>query len=127
MAKGVIEAKEGGKVSLMSGHIRGVVTGWRPNQFLAYSWNVFQPGETLSAWPVSYLEFALAADGANTKLTLTHRPISKAVQNQTLMGWHTFPGHAGKRRFEAKKVATREAVMRKNAPLYGVDFDNLKR
>ena len=26
---GVIEPREGGKVSLMGGHIRGVVTGWR--------------------------------------------------------------------------------------------------
>jgi uncharacterized protein YndB with AHSA1/START domain len=42
---GVIEPHEGGAVRLMGGHIRGVVTGWRPQKFLAYTWNVFQPGE----------------------------------------------------------------------------------
>lgn len=55
-----IEPREGGKIELMGGHIRGVITGWRPHQFLAYTWNVFQPGETFSQWPVTYLEFALA-------------------------------------------------------------------
>ena len=58
---GAIEPREGGKVNFMSGHIRGVVTGWRPGQFLAYTWNVFAPGENVSGWPVSYLEFALAS------------------------------------------------------------------
>jgi uncharacterized protein YndB with AHSA1/START domain len=43
--EGRIEPREGGKVSLMGGHIRGVVTGWRPEEFLAYTWNVFQPGD----------------------------------------------------------------------------------
>ena len=62
---GVIEPREGGKISLMAGHIRGVVTGWRPEKFLAYTWNVFQPGEEVSNWPISYLELALeAADKA---------------------------------------------------------------
>jgi uncharacterized protein YndB with AHSA1/START domain len=72
---GVIEPREGGKVSLMASHIRGVVTGWRPEKFLGYSWSVFQPGEDVSAWPISYLEMALDAAGAGTRLTLTHRPI----------------------------------------------------
>ena len=39
-----IEPREGGAVSLMGGHVRGVVTSWRPNQFLGYTWNVFSPG-----------------------------------------------------------------------------------
>src|SRR4051812_18527872 len=65
---GSIEPREGGAVTLMAGHIRGVVTGWRPQKFLAYTWSVFQPGEASassseavgqtkeSAWPISYLE-----------------------------------------------------------------------
>lgn len=69
--EGEIEPREGGKVSLMSGHIRGVVTGWRPQKFLGYTWNVCQPeqdpassseavGQSKeSAWPISYLELAL--------------------------------------------------------------------
>lgn len=124
--QGVIDPREGGKVELMGGHIRGVVTGWRPGKFLAYTWNVFSPGETVSAWPVSYLEFALAPEGQGTKLTLTHRPIIKAVQPQTLMGWHTYLDllDAGVR---GEAVPARDARMQVNAALYGVDFNNLKR
>ena len=58
--EGSIEPREGGAVSLMGGHIRGVVTGWRPNEFLGYTWNVFSPGESVSRFPVSYLEFTLS-------------------------------------------------------------------
>jgi uncharacterized protein YndB with AHSA1/START domain len=124
--EGVIEPREGGKVTLMGGHIRGVVTGWRPMQFFANSWNVFSPGETVSAWPVSYLEFALAPEGAGTKLTLTHRPIFKAVQPQTMMGWHSFLDMVDAAA-RGEPVAPRDTYMQKNAVLYGVDLDNLKR
>src|SRR6185312_14358419 len=41
---GSIAGCEGGAVSLMGGHVRGVVTGWRPEKFLGYTWNVFSPG-----------------------------------------------------------------------------------
>ncbi len=124
--EGAIEPREGGKVALMGGHIRGVVTGWRPRQFLAYSWNVFQPGETVSAWPVSYLEFALSADGRSTKLKLTHRPIIKAVQPQTMMGWHSFLDMLDAA-LSGTAVGPRDSYMQKNAALYGVDLNNLKR
>ena len=43
--EGVIEPTVGGKVELMGGHIRGVVTQWDPPQRLAYTWNVFNPGD----------------------------------------------------------------------------------
>lgn len=124
--EGTIEPREGGKVSFMNGHIRGVVTGWQPGKFFAHTWNVFSPGETASAWPVSYLEFALAAEGENTKLTLTHRPIFKAVQPQTMMGWHTFLDmlDTGLR---GAAVGPRDGYMQKNAAVYGVDLNNLKR
>jgi uncharacterized protein YndB with AHSA1/START domain len=124
--EGVIEPREGGKVALMGGHIRGVVTGWRPAQFFAYTWNVFSPGETVSAWPVSYLEFALAPEGAGTKLTLTHRPLAKAMRPQTMMGWHSFLDmmDAAAR---GETALPRDIAMQKNAALYGVDLNNLKR
>jgi uncharacterized protein YndB with AHSA1/START domain len=124
--EGMIEPREGGKVDLMSGHIRGVVTGWRPGRFLAYTWNVFAPGETESAWPVSYLEFALAPKKGGTALTLTHRPIPKTMSPQTMMGWHTFLEMLTAA-LDGGGVEDRESLMRKNAPLYGVDFDNLRR
>ena len=47
---GIIEPREGGAVTLMGGHIRGVVTQWKPPRILAYTWNVFSPGETESSW-----------------------------------------------------------------------------
>ena len=124
--EGLIEPREGGKVALMSGHIRGVVTGWRPTQFFAYTWNVFSPGETVSAWPVSYLEFALVPEGASTKLTLTHRPVPKAVQPQTMMGWHTFLDMV-EAAVRGETALPRDTIMKKNATIYGVDLDNLKR
>jgi uncharacterized protein YndB with AHSA1/START domain len=118
--EGVIEPREGGKVSLMGGHIRGVVTGWRPEKFLAYTWNVFQPGERESRWPVSYLEFLLE----DSRLTLIHRPIPAAMHNQTMMGWHTMLDliAAGLRGEHPKRAD----LFPKNAALYGVDMTKLK-
>lgn len=119
--EGAIEPREGGRVSLMGGHIRGVVTGWRPEKFLAYSWNVFQPGEAVSKWPVTYLEFTLNG----SRLILIHRPIPQAMQNQTMMGWHTMLDlmEAGLRGEHPKRAD----LLLKNAMLYDVDTANLKK
>lgn len=122
--EGKIEPREGGAVSLMGGHVRGVVTGWRPEKFLGYSWNVFAPGETVSKWPVSYVELMLEPGGGTT-LTLTHRPIPEAMQNQTAMGWHTYldllaAGFGG-------EFPKRGDLFPKNAALYGVDMNNIRR
>jgi uncharacterized protein YndB with AHSA1/START domain len=119
--EGRIEPRESGKVSLMGGHIRGVVTGWQPEKFLAYTWTVFQPGEVISQWPLSYLEFTLAG----SCLTLIHRPIPQAMQNQTMMGWHTMLDliAAGLK----DEFPRRHDLFPKNATLYGVDLSNLKR
>jgi len=131
--EGSIEPREGGAVSLMGGHVRGVVTGWRPNEFLGYTWNVFSPGESSassseavgqtkkSRFPVSYLEFTI--EGAH--LTLIHRPIPAAMQNQTMMGWHTMldlitAGLKG-------EFPRRSDLFPTNAALYGVDLSSLKR
>lgn len=119
--EGAIEPREGGAVRLMGGHIRGVITGWRPQKFLAYSWNVYQPGDAISRWPISYLEFAL--DGS--RLTLIHRPIAQAMQNQTMMGWHTMLDliQAGLR----GEFPQRRDIFPGNAALYGVDLANLQK
>ena len=124
--EGAIEPREGGKIEFMGGHIKGVVTGWRPNQFFAHTWNVFAPGETISGWPVSYLEFALAPDGAQTRLTLTHRPVIPRMQPQTMMGWHTFLDML-EDAIKGAVVGPRGSYMQKNAALYGVDLNNLQR
>jgi uncharacterized protein YndB with AHSA1/START domain len=122
---GAIEPREGGAVSLMAGHIRGVVTGWRPEKFLAYTWSVFQPEEEVSAWPMSYVELALEADGSGTRLILTHRPIPAAMQSLTMIGWHTMldmiaAGLNG-------EFPPRTEMMPQSAALYGVELDALKR
>lgn len=121
--EGRIEAREGGAVSLMGGHIRGVVTAWRPHRFLGYTWNVFNPDDppdAVSAWPISYLEFALSAEAGGTKLVLTHRPIPRDMQSRTAMGWHTMLDllDAGLRGEMRKRVE----IFPKNAALYGVDL-----
>lgn len=123
--EGTIEARAGGAVTLMDGHIRGVVTQFRPPRFLAHTWNVFDPGQSVSDYPESYLQFELSGDD-EVRLTLTHFPIPERFQNQTCMGWHTFldlvaaaaDGNTGVERGE---------LSRKNATLYGVDLDNLAR
>jgi uncharacterized protein YndB with AHSA1/START domain len=51
-----IEPRQGGRVSLMDGHIRGVVTQWQPPKTLVYTWNVFGPddaADAVSAYPES--------------------------------------------------------------------------
>ena len=40
---GQIEPREGGAIRFMQGHVRGVVTQWKPQRRLAYTWNVFGP------------------------------------------------------------------------------------
>jgi len=123
--EGSIEEREGGAVSLMGGHIRGVVTAWRPQKFLGYTWSVFQPGQEISAWPISYVEIALEEIGQGTKLTLIHRPIPQAMQSLTMIGWHTMldliaAGLEG-------EFPLRTEIMPHSATLYGVDLNALKR
>jgi uncharacterized protein YndB with AHSA1/START domain len=123
--EGRIEPREGGSVSLLGGHIRGVVTGWRPQKFLGYTWNVFQPGETVSAWPVSYLEFTLEETDGETRLILIHRPIPDAMQALTAMGWHTMLDLVGAGL--GGHFPKRTEVFPGNAALYGVDLERLKK
>jgi uncharacterized protein YndB with AHSA1/START domain len=122
---GRIEAREGGAVSLMGGHIRGTVTQCRPPHLLAYTWNVFNPAQSVSDYPESYLTFTLEQVDNAVKLTLTHRPIPEKMQPQTSMGWHTMldlieAGLHG-------ETPKREDLFPKNAALYGVDIKNLKK
>ena len=51
--EGRIEGRVGGTVELMGGHIKGVVTQWLPQKKLAYTWNVFMPGQAASDYPES--------------------------------------------------------------------------
>jgi len=124
--EGSIEPREGGAVRLMRGHVRGVVTQWKPHRRLAYTWNVFGADETESAYPESYLTLDLQPRGSQVELTLTHLPVLERFEPQNLMGWHTFLDILGATA-RGEPLEERSAYMRRNAALYGVDLDNLQR
>jgi uncharacterized protein YndB with AHSA1/START domain len=125
-AGSVIEPREGGAVSLNGGHIRGVVTAWRPHERFAHSWNVFDPGETLSPYPESYLTLELAEAGRGVQLTLTHFPLLERFEAQTAMGWATFLDIL-EDTASGRPVGPRRVYMERNARLYGVDLEALAR
>ena len=115
--EGRIEGRAGGAVSLMGRHIRGVVTQWQPTEKLAYTWNVFAPGQDTSEFPESYLTLEL--DGS--KLTLTHLPVLEVFVKLNAVGWHTFLDMVDAAARGAL-VEPREAYMKRNAEHYGVDL-----
>ena len=124
-----IEPRQGGRLSLMGGHIRGVVTQWQPPRKLVYTWNVFGPddaADAVSAYPESYPTFELEARGADVALTFTHFPVLERFVPQNAMGWHTMLDiiSAGVR---GEKTEERPVYMKKNAALYGVDLGALQR
>lgn len=121
-----LEPREGGKVSLMSGHVRGVVTQWKPPRRLAYTWNVFGPGELESVYPESYLTFDLEDRGNQVGLTFVHFPVLERFEKQNSMGWHTFLDML-EAKLRGEQVAPRGEYMRRNAARYGVDLDHLQR
>ncbi|MFC6489556.1 SRPBCC domain-containing protein [Nitratireductor sp. GCM10026969] len=116
-----IAPREGGAVRLADGHIRGVVTRWKPPYLLAYTWNVFDGDETESAYPESHLTFALEEKGDEVLLILTHRPILPAFEGRTLMGWHMFLDLLSQM-LAGRAVEKRETAMRRNAGLYDVEL-----
>jgi uncharacterized protein YndB with AHSA1/START domain len=125
-ARSTIEPREGGAVRLNDGHIRGVVTQWRPPVKFAHTWNVFGAGESVSAYPESYLTLELAAEEAEVALTLIHLPVLDRFEQQNAMGWATFLDVL-EDTVSAREVKPRRAYMERNAGLYGVDLGNLQR
>jgi len=86
-----IEPREGGAVTLMGGHIRGVVTQWKPKPpACLYLERVRCGGSPESPYPESYLTFELESQGGDVRLTLRHLPILERFEKQNMMGWHTF-------------------------------------
>lgn len=121
-----IEPREGGSVRLMGGHIRGVVTQWKPHRKLAYTWNVFAPGEEESQYPESYLTLELSERGREVFLVLTHLPILERFEKQNAMGWHTFLDIVAAT-LRGETVEPRASYMERNAEKYRVDLNNLTR
>jgi uncharacterized protein YndB with AHSA1/START domain len=124
--EGTIEPRPGGRVSLMGGHVRGIVTQWQPPRRLAYTWNVFGPGDTESPYPESYLTLELKEHGGDVVLTLTHLPVLDRFEKQNAMGWHTFLDMLGAA-LRGEPIEPRHAYMQRNAARYGVDLSNLAR
>ncbi|HXW28338.1 MAG TPA: SRPBCC family protein [Xanthobacteraceae bacterium] len=123
---GSIEPGLGGAVSLMGGHIRGVITQWNPPWQLGYTWNVFDVGGEQSHYPQSYLCFELQPREDTVLLVLTHLPVLERFEKQTAMGWHSFVDMLGAA-VRGEPVLPREVHMKRNAPRYGVDLANLAR
>ena len=121
-----IEPSEGGAVNLMGGHIRGVVTLWRPPTKLIHTWNVFSPGEEVSAYPESYLSLELSPHGSEVGLTLLHLPVLERFESQNAMGWATFLDIVADT-LNGREVRPRPAYTQKNAQVYGVDLNALQR
>ncbi|HEY4943008.1 MAG TPA: SRPBCC domain-containing protein [Rhizomicrobium sp.] len=124
-----IEPRQGGKVRLMGGHIRGVVTQWQKPTKLIYTWNVFGPNDTpdaVSAYPESYPTFELETRGREVLLTFTHFPVLERFVAQNAMGWHTMLDIV-EAALRGETVEARPVYMKKNAALYGVDLSNLMR
>jgi uncharacterized protein YndB with AHSA1/START domain len=122
----IIEPREGGAVRLMGGHVRGVVTQWKPPRRLAYTWNVFSSGADESPYPESYVRFELDPRGADVVLRLIHLPVLERFEKQNAMGWHTFLDMLGAA-VRGAPAEPREVHMRRNAARYGVDLNNLAR
>ena len=124
-----IEPRQGGRVSLMGGHIRGMVTQWQPPRKLVYTWNVFGPddaADTVSAYPESYPTFELEARGGDVVLTFTHFPVLERFVPQNAMGWHTMLDII-EAVVRTGKSEERRVYSQRNAALYGVDLNNLQR
>jgi uncharacterized protein YndB with AHSA1/START domain len=123
---GLIEPREGGAVRFLGGHIRGVVTQWKPNRRLAHTWNVFSQGETDSPYPESYLSFDLAQRDDGVELTLLHLPVLERFEKQNQMGWHTMLDILGAAVRE-EPIEPRKVYMERNAARYDLDLANLQR
>jgi uncharacterized protein YndB with AHSA1/START domain len=90
LGQGQIAPEVGGKVVLRSGGpvIRGTVVEIEKPKTLAYTWNVYMPGEENPAAGESLLRFALAPHEKGTVLTLSHGPIDPEYRPRTIAGWH---------------------------------------
>lgn len=115
-----IEPRAGGTVSIADGHIRGVVTQWRPPRLLAYTWNVFGPQQAESPFPQSYVTFELQEEGEDVLLTLTHLPIIEGFEAQTLMGWHTLLDLLDAL-VRGREPEPREVLLERHRVRYGVE------
>ena len=120
---GSIEGRIAGKVDLMGGHIRGVVTQWKPPTRLAYTWNVFNPGDEASPYPESYLTLTLVPKEGDVVLTLEHLPVLDRFVRLNGLGRHSYLDMI-EAALQGRPVESRQAYMMRNAKRYGIDLAN---
>jgi uncharacterized protein YndB with AHSA1/START domain len=90
LGDGQVASEVGGKVVLRSGGpvIRGAVKEIEKPRRLAYTWNVYMPGEEHPVGAESVLRFEVQPVEEGTLLTLTHGPIDPEYRSRTIAGWH---------------------------------------
>ena len=115
----IFEPREGGTIRLADGHVRGVVTQWKPPRRLTYTWNVFSLEDLESRFPESYVAFELEPQGEEVRLILTHRPMLEGFEGQTMMGWHTILDVIGAM-LRGEEQEDREMLYKRNGAIYGV-------
>ena len=104
----------------MGGHIRGVVTGWRPKKALVTPGMCFRRAKRFA---VAGVVPGIRAERRGTTLTLTHRPIPEPMQKQTNGLAHHLDLIAAGLNGEFPKRAD---LFANNAALYGVDLNSSK-
>ena len=111
----------------MGGHIRGTVTQWQPPRKLAYTWNVFRPGDEASPYPESYLTLELSPQDNGTLLTLTHLPVLERFVKAECHGLAHLSRHGGGRRYAARRSSRARPMPSAMPRRYGVDLKNMPR
>lgn len=124
-----IEPQVGGRVRLMGGHIRGVVTHWQPPRKLIYTWNVFEPDaavDDVSEYPESYPSFELESRREEVYLTFRHFPIMDRMVPQSCMGWHSMIDII-ETAVRGEPTPDRAQLTKEYAEVYGVDLARIER
>ena len=93
MTQATIDGRPGGSLRMVSGPARFEWTGkyltWEPPHVLEYEWNL-EPRKEMPSGEASLVRWELAREGQGTKLTLTHRRLTKGTALGFAPGTHAF-------------------------------------
>jgi uncharacterized protein YndB with AHSA1/START domain len=93
MTKATIDGRPGGSVDMVSGpasfHWTGRILTWDPPRVYEYEWNA-DPRPELPRGEKTVVRWELAPTSGGTKLTLTHRRITKPTALGFAPGTHAF-------------------------------------
>lgn len=98
MTEAVIDGREGGSVKMTSGPTRFEWTGriltWQLHRVLEYEWNL-DPHPHVPQGEQSVVRYELAPVDGGTRLTLTHRHLTKGTALGFAPGTHAFMDRLG--------------------------------